>query len=128
MSKPNGTILKANDFQVRGNKVLINLNKTKKVPGMLLIWGDFCGHCHRFMPVFNELTNSLGRNYSCASIESEELQGQKTLTTALNFQGYPTICFFNQKGIIIGQYNGSREKGAILDTICKVYQHCNKSN
>ena len=41
MSKPNGTILKANDFQVRGNKVLINLNKTKKVPGMLLIWGDF---------------------------------------------------------------------------------------
>ena len=29
MSKPNGTILKANDFQVRGNKVLINLNKKK---------------------------------------------------------------------------------------------------
>lgn len=124
MSKPSGVILKASDFKVQSQKVFINKNKTNSVPGMLLIWGDFCSHCHRFIPTFNELSDSLGDDYCCASIESEELKGQDTLTSALNFQGFPTICFFDQNGMIMGQYEGAREKGAILDTICKVYHHC----
>jgi thiol-disulfide isomerase/thioredoxin len=124
MSQPHGTILKASDFQVKGKKVFINPNKTKGVPGMLLIWGDFCGHCHRFLPTFNDVADNIGKDFCCASIESEELKGQDALTAALDFQGFPTICFFNQDGMIMGQYNGNRDKASILDTICKTYHHC----
>jgi hypothetical protein len=35
---------------------------------------------------------------------------QDTLTSALDFQGFPTICFVNQNGMIINQYNGPRDK------------------
>ena len=114
MVNPSGLILKASDFKVQGNKVYINPNKTKSIPGMLLIWGDFCHHCHKFMPTFNEICGSLGNKYSCASIESEELKGQDKLTSALDFQGFPTICFFDQNGMIMGQYNGARDKQFVI--------------
>ena len=124
MVKPQGTILSASDFQVQGNKVYINPNKTGSVPGMLLIFAEWCTYCHRFLPTFNELSDSLGNGYCCASIESEELKGQDTLTAALNFQGFPTICFFDQNGMIMAQYEGQRDKASLLNQICQTYHHC----
>jgi thiol-disulfide isomerase/thioredoxin len=122
--QPKGIILKASDFKVQGNKVYINPNKTKSIPGMLLIFATWCFHCKNFMPTFNEIGGSLGNKYSCTSIESEELKGQDTLTTALDFQGFPTICFFDQNGMIMGQYNGARDKQSVLNEICNTYHHC----
>lgn len=122
--EPNGVILKSNDFKIQGEKVYINPTKIKSVPGMLLIFGNFCGHCHRFMPTFNEIANKMGNAYTCASIESEDIKGQDALIKALDFQGYPTICFFNQNGLIMTQYEGSRDKKSILDEICNTYHHC----
>lgn len=122
--QPNGQMLKASDFKIQGNKVFINQNKTKKNPGMLLIYATWCGHCHRFMPTFNEINNKLGHNFCCISIESEELNGQNKLVSALDFKGYPTICFFDQNGLIVNQYNGARDTKSMLNQICKVYHHC----
>lgn len=124
MLNPHGVVLKASDFKVQGKEVYINTDKTKSVPGMLLIHGFFCSHCTRFMPVFNEISDKIGNGYSCASIESKELNGQDVLVSALNFQGYPTICFFNQHGMITQQYNGARDKKTILDEICNNYHQC----
>ena len=127
MSQPHGVILKASDFKVQGKKVYINQKKTNSIPGMLLIWGDFCGHCHRFMSTFNEIADSIGNGYCCTSIESKELKNQDVLTNALDFQGFPTICFFNQNGMIIKQYDGSRDKKAILNEICNSFHYCIKN-
>lgn len=124
MVNPHGVILKASDFKVQGKKVFINPNKTKSVPGMLLIHGFFCGHCTRFMPTFNEISDNIGNGYTCMSIESEDLKGQDLLTSALDFQGFPTICFVNQKGMIISQYDGPRDKKAILNEICDKFHQC----
>lgn len=126
MSQPHGIVLKASDFQVKGAKVYINKNKTNSVPGMLLIFADFCGHCHKFLPTFNNISDNIGREFCCASVENEALKNQSELVSALNFEGFPTICFFNQDGLIISQYNGNRDKESILDTICKTYHHCYK--
>jgi thiol-disulfide isomerase/thioredoxin len=123
-SKPNGVILKASDFQIRGNNVFISQDKTRKKPGMLLIYATWCGHCHRFLPVFNDIYRRIGNDFCCVSIESEELNGKDKLTSALNFQGYPTICFFDQYGLILDQYEGKRDTTSMLNEICKVYHHC----
>jgi thiol-disulfide isomerase/thioredoxin len=120
MLQLSGKILKASDFTIQGSNVF--LNKCDGNPGMLLIWGDFCSHCHRFSGTFNEIADTIGKDYCCASIESEELNDQ--LSSALKFQGFPTIKFFDQSGKIIGEYNKERNKDIILKEICQVYHHC----
>jgi thiol-disulfide isomerase/thioredoxin len=120
MLQLSGKILKASDFTIKGSEVYVN--KCENNPGMLLIWGDFCSHCHRFASTFNEIADSIGQDFCCTSIESEELNDQ--LSSALNFQGFPTIKFFDQSGKLIGDYNKERNKETILNEICQVYHHC----
>ena len=122
---PKGIILTTNDFKIQSGNVFINPNKIGRVPGMLLVFANWCGHCKHFIPIFNDISKSLGSSFVCASIESEELKsdGEK-LSIALKVQGFPTIKFFDQNGKIIGNYDDNRDKGTILNTICKVYHHC----
>lgn len=123
MLQLSGKNLKASDFTIKDTDVF--LNNCNKNPGMLLIFADFCGHCHRFAPIFNKIANSIGDDFCCASIESAELKDYK-LSSALDFQGYPTIKFFDQSGKIIGEYKKERTRNAILNEICQVYHHCQK--
>jgi thiol-disulfide isomerase/thioredoxin len=89
---------------------------------MLLIHATWCSHCVRFKPTFNELCDSIGKDFTCTSIESKEIT--EDLKSILSFRGFPTIKFFDKTGRIIGDYNGSREKNDILEHICDVYHHC----
>ena len=120
MLQLSGKILSSHDFTIKGSDVYVN--KCDGNPGILLILADFCGHCHRFAPTFNEIADSIGKDFCCASIESEQLNEQ--LSSALKFQGFPTIKFFDQSGKIIGEYNKERNKETILKEICQVYHHC----
>lgn len=119
----NGEMLKANDFQVNGSDVFISKTKTKGHPGMLLIKADFCGHCTRFIPTFNEVHKKIGKDFSMTSVEHTELSDSK-LTSALNFRGFPTIKFFNQHGKIVAEHSGGRDTSSLLQEICKVYHKC----
>jgi protein disulfide-isomerase len=121
-----GIVLTANDFLTNGKDLYVNPKLTKGKPGMLLIWWKSCGHCKRFVPIFNDLANSIGTQFACTSIESEELKAHPDLAKALNFQGFPTIKFINAKGKIIGEYDGPRDAQSILDYSCKVYDYCMK--
>ena len=123
---PKGVILKASDFQIAEGRVYINSRKINNKPGMLLIFANWCGHCHRFMGTFNDISDSIGKNFVCTSIESEQLNGNENLSSALNFRYFPTIKFFDQHGSIISDYpeDMKREKKDVLNYICKVYHHC----
>ena len=120
-----GKQLTHTDFIVNKNGVYLNKQIGGGNPGMILIWADWCGHCQRFKPTFNQLRIQLGKEFPCVSIEDSELKQDENLISALNFQGYPTIKFFDQNGKIIGEYNkGDRSKDAMLNHICEVYHHC----
>jgi thiol-disulfide isomerase/thioredoxin len=120
MLQLSGKILKASDFTIKGSEVYVN--KCDGNPGMLLIHATWCGHCVKFGPTFNEIADTIGKDFCCSSIESEELNDQ--LSSALKFQGFPTIKFFAQDGKLIGDYNKERNKETILTEICQVYHHC----
>lgn len=124
MSHPqvHGILLTASDFQIRGSDVYVK--NGKRVPGMLLIHADYCIHCKRFLPTFNEISDRIGREFMCMSIESVELEGADKLVSALNFRGFPTICFFDQTGKITQQYDGPRDTQSMLNAICKMYHKC----
>lgn len=122
MTNIKGIVLNEKHFSEKLNGVYINVNKVNKNPGMLLIHATWCGHCVRFLPTFNELSDYVGKDFTCASIESEEITDN--LKNMLDFRGFPTIKFFDQTGRIIGDYNGNRDKDDILKHICNVYHHC----
>lgn len=117
-----GIKLSSNDFSISINGIYIN--KNLKSPGMLLIFANWCGHCQRFKPTFNELCRQLGNDFHCISIEDTQLQQNDNLVKALNFRGFPTIKFFDKSGKIISEYNGERSKTELLKHICKVYHYC----
>lgn len=119
--------LSISDLKVNGSDVYINPAKINKNPGMLLIFANWCGHCKHFLPTYNKLSiklNKKGNTFPCLGIEDAELKKNSTLTSALNFQGYPTVKFFDQSGKIISDYNGDRSESDLLNTVCKVYHHC----
>lgn len=124
---PAGINLKISDLSIKNNAIYINTNLTGKNPGLILIWADYCGHCHRFLPTFNKLSQQLGNEFPFTSIEHSELKKDQDIMQTLDFKGYPTIKFFDQNGKIIGEYNsGDRSTDAILSHICEIYHHCIK--
>jgi thiol-disulfide isomerase/thioredoxin len=113
-------------FKISGKEVYVN--NPSGNPGLLLIHASWCGHCKRFAPTYQSLCKKLNKNgddFPCVAIENEELgkDGGK-LSDALNVGGFPTLKFFDQHGKILGDYNGGRDEGHLLDTVCKVYHHC----
>ena len=120
----NGIKLTKKDFSFDNKNVYINKNITKGNPGLLLIYADWCGYCNRFKPVYNEICDQMGSKFPCVSIEHSDLTNDEVLISKLDFQGYPTIKFFDQHGKILGDYNGDRNKSSILKHICDMYHHC----
>ena len=119
-----GIKLTANDFISNSDGVYINTNITKKNPGMLFVFANWCGFCIKFKDTFNELQQQLGGDFPLVSLEDVELKKNTKLSDSLNVQGFPTIKFFDQNGKIVSDYNKNRDKATILQHICKVYHHC----
>ena len=124
MNGLNGKHLKVTDFQNGGSAVYIKKTITQNNPGMLLIYADWCGHCQRFKPIFNEIHSKIGKSFSCVSINDVELERGPELAKALAFRGFPTIKFFDQNGKITQDYTGDRQSSEILTHICKFYHRC----
>lgn len=116
--------LSIKDFTIKSNKAQLISPKVKGTPGILLIFANWCSHCKKFMPTYEKIAASLGKEYPCVAIEEAELRKNNSVSTALDFQGFPTIKFFDQNGVIIGEYSGNRSESDILQHICKVYHHC----
>lgn len=112
------------DFKIISEKVYIDTKINSGKPGMLLIHADWCGHCKRFQPTFDDLHQKLNSDFPLLSIEDKYLQKNQNLSSALNFRGYPSLKFFDQNGKIIGDYSGDRTKDSLLQHICKVFHHC----
>jgi len=113
--------LQVSNFTIRNNRVYV---KNGFKPGMLLIYATWCGHCRTFKPTYNEICAQLGKDFVCTQIESEQLGKDDTLSSALDFSGFPTIKFFDQTGLIIDTYTGNRSKSDILKSICDTYHYC----
>lgn len=110
----------AKNFTNSGN--LKNVNKH----GMLLIYADWCGHCRRFTPEYEDIDRLTGNDYLCLKIQDIDLTPE--LSKKLNVMGFPTIKFFDKNGVIIGDFNGERTTDNILGHICKTYHYCINNN
>lgn len=114
--------LHSSDFTFEADGVYIkDINK----PGMLLIRSDYCIHCKRFQPTFQEIDKRInGDNFKLVEIERENMS--PVLMRMLNINFFPTIKFFDKHGKIIGDYPPELDRNleTVVNFICKVYNHC----
>jgi thiol-disulfide isomerase/thioredoxin len=115
--------LNATDFFVRNNQVYINTPLLNNKPFMLLVWANYCGYCHQFMPDYKSLSLQTTR-FNFFAIEAKELDKKKEIGKTLNINGYPTILFGNTKGLIAEDYQGNRDITSLVKKIKAVCKYC----
>jgi thiol-disulfide isomerase/thioredoxin len=110
------------DLVVKNKKVYVNGNISNGKPGMILIWAEWCPHCHRFMPTYKQMSQKLHSQFPCLLIESGELKSE--VSDTLQLSSYPSIYFFDKNGQIIEKYTNTREQNVLLAHVCKIYHRC----
>lgn len=112
--------LSSKDFTVSNGKAKVN-GMTR--PGLLFIHADWCPHCIRFKPDFNELDKKIGHGFTLLAIEDKKI-GNSDLMNALGIQGYPTLKWVDAEGNITGEYTGERKISTIMNHICEHFHFC----
>jgi thiol-disulfide isomerase/thioredoxin len=77
-------------------KLVDMLKKNKFV--IVLIWADYCGHCHRYKDdVWNKLSSNKNRKAGLASIHYDQLETTPP-SIPKKVSGYPTVLFVGNNG------------------------------
>ena len=96
-------------------KSLDNLKSNIKKRGATIIlyhWNN-CGHCHRFMPIWDELKSMLKNAYNFHDIEYSKMQ--EAPAAFGNIQSFPTIRMYLTNGKI--NYEGNRDINSLSSFI-----------
>jgi thiol-disulfide isomerase/thioredoxin len=88
----------------------VNVRSEKQVPKLeeliaagpvtfVLIYADWCGHCHKYMPTWEKFENVPGRTVNIAKVHHDMLENVPTIKNA-KIQGYPSVIRVEPSGKI----------------------------
>lgn len=98
--------LSNSDFDGSGNLV------DTSISGLVLFQADWCGHCKKLKPVWEEVS----KNHDVYKVDCTDRSLHSNLVQLIGVKGFPTIYVF-QKGIRQGEYSGPRTADAINNYI-----------
>ena len=86
---------------------------------LVLFHADWCGHCKKFMPEWDEISNEVKQEtddvmllkVECGDSTNNEKHGE--IMKKYSIKGYPTILSFDESGKHT-EYNGDRSKDGIF--------------
>ena len=95
-------------LDVRSNKQLKEFERRIKQGNitLVLVWAPWCGHCHKFMPHFDEAAKSPNRSVQAVKVEETMLPAVNEILTKninrsakpLSVEGYPSLIVVDKNG------------------------------
>lgn len=66
---------------------------------LILVYADWCGHCHKYMPTWEKFEKTPGRTANIAKVHHDMLENVPTIKDA-KIQGYPSVIRVEPSGKI----------------------------
>ena len=66
---------------------------------LILVYADWCGHCHKYMPTWKKFEKTPGRTANIAKVHHDMLENVPTIKDA-KIQGYPSVIRVEPSGKI----------------------------
>lgn len=120
-----GSILPPLD--VRSEKDLSELKRRIKMGliTIILIYADWCGHCHHIMPHFDAASKTPGRNIQSVKVNETMLdkvnqsvnQGINQNAKPYKVEGYPSIILVDQKGNKVSDVNPVKDTKVLSEVM-----------
>ncbi len=85
-----------------------------KFPAVVLVYADFCGHCHKFMPVFDKVAANASDTIGFYKVDGVAAQ-------VPGIQGYPTVLVFPTATSTAFMYEGPRDVPSFWRFLKEVY-------
>ena len=98
-------------FETTSSELPSKLKKDDKQ--LVLFYADWCGHCKKMKPEWDEASNELGNNKMMKINVGDGTEEQKKTMNTYGIQGFPTILMF-ENGESKGPFE-SRDKNSFLD-------------
>lgn len=105
-------------LDIRNPKQLTHImERIKKGPvTVLVVYADWCGHCHKLMPHVKSAANVPGRNVQIMSVRDDMLSGYNKMVNSVNrsaspieVDGYPSVLLVNQNGEKLSEIAPTKE-------------------
>ena len=109
-------ILTPKAFKKKDDTITISNNDIKGKSGMVLMYADWCGHCHNISGDWDVLANTLNKSSDMriSAFNSSKNETHQKCVSDIGIEGFPTIFYHNKKGDVVAEYNGPRDPKSLL--------------
>lgn len=115
--------LSPENFDIKNKKIIHPKLKNKK--GMISYVASWCGHCRKFAPVYNNVSEVVGSSFPLFYLDCEK-HGEFA-SKKLNVKGFPTILYIDRNGHPFKPYEKERNETELLKDICKESKVCKRT-
>lgn len=105
-----GSILPPFDVRSKGQIGELMKRISKGPLTIMLVYADWCGHCHHFMPHFDKAAKNSNRSIQAVKVNdtmmsavNEAIKGKNHNAKSINVEGYPSVMLVGQDGNEISQ-------------------------
>ena len=105
-------------FECKADELKTRLASSEKT--LVLFYADWCGHCQRLEPVWDETTGKakdkmVKRNVGQKDVDKKTAAENQEIMDQFNIQGFPTIMVFHNGKAV--PYEGERTTEAFLQQL-----------